>query len=153
MNNRKKQTPDNAFCEALQASIQASRHARKFVAQFVEALLKTRTSNLRRIAQAVEAVEAVEAEADSVYRQIQRFLKNENQLTIDYLKLLKLEGKLKIIIDRTEWKFGSCWVNILSLSVAVFALSPTPNRCLPESIAATARRDNPYPPRFSLVSG
>ena len=114
MNNRKKQTPDNAFCEALQASIQASRQARKFVAQFIEALLKTRTSNLRRIAQAVES----EAEADSVYRQIQRFLKNENELTIDYLKLLKLEGKLKIIIDRSEWKFGSCWVNILSLSVA-----------------------------------
>jgi len=114
VNNRKKQTSDNAFCGALQESIQASRPARKFVAQFVEALLKTRTSNLKRIAQAVES----EAEADSVYRQIQRFLKNENKLTIHYLKLLKLEGKLKIIIDRTQWKFGATWVNLLSLSVA-----------------------------------
>jgi len=59
-----------------------------------------------------------EVETDSVYRQIQRFLKNENAVSIDYLKLLKLKGKLKILIDRTEWKFGSTWVNILTLSVA-----------------------------------
>jgi hypothetical protein len=31
---------------------------------------------------------------------------------------LNLKGKLKVIIDRTEWKFGACWVNILSVSVA-----------------------------------
>lgn len=114
MKNRNEQTPDNAFREALEDSIQGSRHAIKFVAQFVEALLKTRTSNLMKIAQAVHS----EAETDSVYRQIQRFLKNENKVTIDYLSLLKLEGKLKIIIDRTEWKFGETWINILSLSVA-----------------------------------
>ncbi len=59
-----------------------------------------------------------EVETDSVYRQIQRFLKNENEVSIDFLKLLKLDGKLKILIDRTEWKFGSTWINILTLSVA-----------------------------------
>ena len=114
MNNREKQTPDHAFREALQESIQATRHARKFIARFVEALLKTRTSNLAKIALAIEG----EAETDSVYRQIQRYLKNENEVSIDYLKLLNLEGKLKILIDRTEWKFGETWVNILCLSVA-----------------------------------
>jgi hypothetical protein len=45
-------------------------------------------------------------------------LKNENKVSIDYLKLLKLAGKLRILIDRTEWKFGSTWINILTLSVA-----------------------------------
>jgi hypothetical protein len=108
------QTPDNAFQEALKENIQGSRHAIKFIAQFVSALLKTRTSNLVKIANAFET----EVEADSVYRQIQRFLKNENQVSIDYLRLLKPEGKLKILIDRTEWKFGSTWINILTLSVA-----------------------------------
>lgn len=114
MKNRKKQTPDNAFREALEENIQGSRHAIKFIAQFVSALLKTRTSNLVKVANAFET----EAESDSVYRQIQRFLKNENEVSIDFLKLLKLDGKLKILIDRTEWKFGSTWVNILTLSVA-----------------------------------
>jgi len=108
------QTPAHAFQEALQESIQGSRHAIKFIARFVEALLKTRSSNLVKIAQAIDSP----AEADSVYRQIQRFLKNDHQVSVDCLKLLKLEGKLKILIDRTEWQFGSTWVNILTLSVA-----------------------------------
>lgn len=98
----------------MEENIQGSRHAIKFITQFVSALLKTRTSNLVKIANAFET----EVETDSVYRQIQRFLKNENKVSIDYLKLLKLSGKLKILIDRTEWKFGSTWVNILTLSVA-----------------------------------
>ena len=59
-----------------------------------------------------------EAESNSVYRQIQRFLRNENEVSIDFLKLLKLDGKLKILIDRTEWKFGATWINILTLGVA-----------------------------------
>jgi hypothetical protein len=112
--NRKKQTPDHAFEEALSENIQGTRHAIKFIAQFVSALLKSRTSNLAKIATAFET----EVETDSVYRQIQRFLKNENEVLIDYLKLLKQDGKLKILIDRTEWKFGETWVNILTLSVA-----------------------------------
>jgi hypothetical protein len=100
--------------EALNENIQGSRHAIKFIAQFVSALLKTRTSNLVKVANSFDS----EVEAESVYRQIQRFLKNENKVTINLLKLLKLDGKLKILIDRTEWKFGSTWVNILTLSVA-----------------------------------
>ena len=95
-------------------NIQGSRHAIKFIAQFVSALLKTRTSNLVKVANSFDT----EVAADSVYRQIQRFLKNENEVSIDFLKLLKLDGRLKILIDRTEWKFGSTWVNILTLSVA-----------------------------------
>lgn len=114
MNNRKKPTPDRAFEEALQENIQGTRHAIKFIAQFVSALLKARTSNLVKIAKAFET----ETEPESVYRQIQRFLKNENRVSIDFLKLLKMGGKLKILIDRTEWKFGSTWINILTLSAA-----------------------------------
>jgi hypothetical protein len=98
----------------LSENIQGTRHAIKFIAQFVSALLKTRTSNLVKIAQAIDS----EADSESVYRQIQRFLKNENKVSIDFLKLLNLNGKLKILIDRTEWKFGQAWVNILCLSVA-----------------------------------
>ncbi len=114
MKQQQKQTPDDAFREALQANIQGTRHALKFIARFVSALLKTRTSNLVKVANAFET----DAAADSVYRQIQRFLRNENEISIDYLKLLNIHGKLKLLIDRTEWKFGATWVNILTLSVA-----------------------------------
>jgi len=108
------QTPGNALAQALQESIRGTRHARKLITEFVTALLQVRTSNLVKIANAIES----DAESDSVYRQIQRFLRNENQLSIDFLKLLKLTGKLKLLIDRTEWKFGTVWINILTLSVA-----------------------------------
>jgi len=108
--NRNKQTPDNAFREALEKNIQGSRHAIKFIVQFVSALLKVRTSNLVKIANAFET----EVDKDSVYRQIQRFLKNANAVSINYLQLLKAGGKLKLLIDRTEWKFGRAWVNILT---------------------------------------
>jgi hypothetical protein len=108
----------------LQANIQGTRHALKFIAGFVSALLKTRTSNLVKVANAFET----DAASDSVYRQIQRFLKNENAVSVDFLKLLNLNGKLKILIDRTEWKFGSSWINILTLSVA-YKNAAIPVRC------------------------
>lgn len=114
MKNQLKQTPSHAFCEALQENIQGSRHAIKFMAQLVAAILKTRTSNLAQVALAIES----EAEPGSVYRQVQRFLKNENKVSIDYFKLLNLKGPLKILIDRTEWKFGATWINILTVSFA-----------------------------------
>ena len=98
----------------MEENIQGTRHAIKFIAQFVSALLKSRTSNLVKVANSFDS----EAEPNSIYRQIQRFLKNENEVSIDFLKLLKIDGKLKVMIDRTEWKFGSTWINILTLSVA-----------------------------------
>ncbi len=113
MKKETKQTPD-AFEEALKNRIQGTRHAIKFISKFVAALLKVRSSNLVKVANAIET----EAEPISVYRQIQRFLDNENKVLIDYVQLLGLNGKLKILIDRTEWKYGSRWINILTLSVA-----------------------------------
>ncbi len=112
MKKQQKQTPD-ALEKALQPSIQGTRHAIKFIAGFVLALLKTRTSNLAKVAVAVET----KAEVGSTYRQIQRFLDNRKKVEIDYFGLMKISGKVTIAIDRTEWKFGKVWINILTLSV------------------------------------
>ncbi len=112
MKNRKKQTPD-ALEQALQTSIQGTRHAIKFISGFVLALLRTRTSNLAKVAAAVET----KVEVSSTYRQIQRFFDNQNRLVIDYLRLLKITGKMVVVIDRTEWKFGKVWINILTVSI------------------------------------
>jgi hypothetical protein len=97
----------------LQSRIQGTRHAIKFISGFVLALLKVRSSNLSKIAVAFET----SVEFLSTYRQIQRFLGNWRAVKIDYLGLLKIEGKLKVAIDRTEWKFGKVWINILTVSV------------------------------------
>ena len=97
----------------MQLRIQGTKHAIKFISQFVLAVLRVRSSNLSKIAVAFETG----VEFLSTYRQIQRFLSNLKTVEIDYLGLLKIEGKLKVAIDRTEWKFGKVWVNILTVSV------------------------------------
>jgi len=97
----------------LQSRIQGTKHAIKFISQFVLAVLKVRSSNLSKIAVAVETG----VEFLSTYRQIQRFLGNLKTIRIDYPGLLKMSGKLQVAIDRTEWKFGKVWINILTVSV------------------------------------
>ncbi len=97
----------------MQSRIQGTKHAIKFISGFVLAVLKVRSSNLAKIAVAFET----SVEFLSTYRQIQRFLSNLKTVKIDYPGLLKMSGKLKVAIDRTEWKFGKVWINILTVSV------------------------------------
>jgi hypothetical protein len=65
--------------EALQANIQGSRHAGKFIARFVSALLKTGTSGLVKIANSFDS------EAGSVYKEIQGFLKMKTKFRLTSL--------------------------------------------------------------------
>ena len=57
----------------------------------------------------------------SSYKQIQRFLKafrwRRSGFEQFQLELLGITGKLDLEIDRTEWKFGALWINILMVSV------------------------------------
>jgi len=52
--NRKKQTPD-ALEKALQSSINGTKHAIKLISKFVTAVLQVRTSNLVKVANAIES--------------------------------------------------------------------------------------------------
>lgn len=76
-----------------------------------------RTSNLSVIANTVET----EVKKESVYKQIQRFLKSYDWRKSGFeefqLELLAIKGKLDLVIDRTEWKFGKTWINLLMVSV------------------------------------
>ncbi len=76
-----------------------------------------RSSNLRVIANAVET----SVKPESSYKQIQRFLKSFRWRSSGFaqfqLELLGITGKLDLVIDRTEWKFGKVWINILTVSV------------------------------------
>lgn len=80
-------------------------------------MLKTKTSNLSQVALGF----AGQAKAESNYKRIQRFLQSSawrvGGVELLMLEMLGLSGKVKLIIDRTEWKFGKSWVNILTVSV------------------------------------
>jgi hypothetical protein len=90
----------------------------KFLAAFLTALTQTRSVNLMRIA----AVFGGRAKPSSSYKRIQRFLRDFDlpvtELAQLLIRLMKLTPPFVIVIDRTEWKFGSTWHNILTLSLA-----------------------------------
>ncbi len=62
------------------------------------------------------------AAPSSSYKRIQRFLRHFDlpftELAQVLIQLMKLTPPFVVVIDRTEWKFGSLWHNILTLSVA-----------------------------------
>lgn len=90
----------------------------KFLAAFLIALTQTRSVNLMRVA----ACFGGRATPSSNYKRIQRFLRHYDlpltELAQLLIRLMKLKPPFVVVIDRTEWKFGTHWHNILTLSLA-----------------------------------
>ena len=81
------------------------------------AVIQQNTSNLARLANVLD----LNANKESKYRRLKRFLK---EAEIDYvvfatllIAILKPKSKYILALDRTEWKYGKTWVNILTLSI------------------------------------
>lgn len=93
-----------------------------FLMLFMTSLIKVKTLNLSQVAQGFET----NAEINSNYRRIQRFLKDfkldNNTFAILIAKFLP-DDKWVLCMDRTDWKFGSIPINLLFLSVACKGLS------------------------------
>lgn len=90
----------------------------KFMARFCSALLTLTTTNLRRLAVALKAG----VDPKSNYRRIQRFLSDYDLDSVMLgrllVHLLPQRPPYKVVIDRTEWHFGSTPVNILMIGIA-----------------------------------
>jgi len=85
------------------------------------------------------------ADTSSVVRRIQRFLKEQ---VIDYkalaqgiMSVLPLPATFDLVIDRTNWQFGSCPVNFLVLSVTLWGKQAIPLlwKALPKKGASSGR--------------
>ena len=90
---------------------------KKFIAQFVLALFKSRNVQFCEVAQHLN--DAVKMASNET--RIQGFFRD---VALDYTalagllaSLLPRQGKLRLCIDRTEWDFGQCQVNILLVTV------------------------------------
>jgi hypothetical protein len=91
---------------------------RKFICLFVLGLIKSRNVQFCEVAVHLND----EAKLSSNEVRIQDFFREVN---LDYffvsallVSLLPAKGKLRLCIDRTEWDFGSCQVNILMIIAA-----------------------------------
>lgn len=89
----------------------------KFIGQFVVALLKSRNVQFGEVAQHLN--DTVKVASNET--RIQDFFR---EAELDYfvlaqllLSLLPRQGKLRLCLDRTEWDFGRCQVNILLVTV------------------------------------
>ncbi len=128
----KKQKQAHLACEqAIIGKIQGTRHAIRFIGKIIVGFLKMRTSNLAVIANALES----EAETESNYKQIQRFLKSfrwrESGFEEFALELSGITGKLDLVMDRTEWK---AWQGLDQSADGQRVLSRVVNPCRVESV-------------------
>ena len=89
----------------------------KFMAQFVIGLIKSRNVQFCEVAEHLNDA----AKPASNETRIQNFFRD---VTLDYvafinliIRLLPATGKLRLCLDRTEWDFGKCQVNILLVTV------------------------------------
>ena len=113
-----KQSLINEITDVLQKVPLVTNLARKkFVAQFVIGLIKSRNIQFCEVAQHLND----QVKIASNENRIQDFFR---EVSIDYyslatllLALIPKEKKLRVCIDRTEWDFGSCQVNILMILV------------------------------------
>jgi hypothetical protein len=89
----------------------------KFLARFLLALLTAKTVNLQQLA----VFFAGTAKVESNYKRIKRFLRffsiDEAELAQMMVKLMRLAPPFVITIDRTEWRLGKQWVNVLMLAI------------------------------------
>ena len=90
----------------------------KLVCLFITALCKVKTINYDRLASAFDTI----AKKDSSYRRIQRFMKDFDFplkiISTLIFSILPSKNDLVLILDRTNWKFGSNNINILMLGVS-----------------------------------
>ena len=88
-----------------------------FLAQFILALLRSRSCNFYRVAESFQS----KAQVESSYRRIKRFFagytycyEQLGKLILQWLNL----SSYTLCMDRTNWKFGSKHVNYLVVSIA-----------------------------------
>lgn len=88
----------------------------EFLAQFVLALIATRTVNLTQIALAF----CREATTDSNYRRIQRFFvgfRIPQKLVCTLVLSFLPQGPYWLTMDRTNWQWGKADINILTVAI------------------------------------
>lgn len=90
----------------------------KLICLFITALCKVKTINYDRLASGFDA----KADKNSSYRRIQRFMKEYDFpmkiVSMLIFNLLPSKNNLILVLDRTNWKFGSKNINILMLGVS-----------------------------------
>lgn len=103
--------------QALRANLPLDKRRVELLAVFLIAIIQQNTANLAKLATVLDLC----AKKETKYKRLKRFLKDA---PIDFnifakliIAIVKPKGKWILALDRTEWKYGKVWVNILTLSI------------------------------------
>ena len=88
-----------------------------FLAMFLVALFKARTVNLSELAIVMPSQKTLEASSKRIYRFFSSFEFEQTAITNALVKMLDIPQPWTLSIDRTNWSFGTCHINILCLGV------------------------------------
>lgn len=100
-----------------QAPLVQNLSRKKFIARFVLSLLKSRNVQFCEIAHHLNdqvKVASNETRIQDFFRQVPL---DYTALALLLVSLLPRQGKLRLCLDRTEWDFGRCQVNVLLVTV------------------------------------
>ncbi|MGI6320480.1 MAG: hypothetical protein ACOXZK_05880 [Bacteroidales bacterium] len=121
--NTSPESKSSQLCEVLQENLKknnsvVNKSRLKLISMVITALCKVQTVSFNKLAIAFDN----SSKAESSLRRIQRFIA-EFDLCMDTIArlifgLLPEKTNLKLVIDRTNWKFGKQNINILMLGVA-----------------------------------
>lgn len=120
MKNTSLESKDTALISVLQSHFKGELNlARvKLICLFITALCKIKTINYDRLASGFDTT----VDKKSSYRRIQRFMKEfyfpERIVSGLIFNLLPVQDNLVLVLDRTNWKFGTKNINILMLGVS-----------------------------------
>ena len=109
----------NELQKQLSGYFKTSIYALECLSYMIIAILTVKTVNLMQAASAVP----VNAKPSSVYKRFQRFIRffkfNFESYSLLLFDTFALQDKkLKLCIDRTNWKFGKLHINYLVISIA-----------------------------------
>ena len=120
MKNTSLEGKDSALISVLQGHFKGelSLPRVKLICLYITALCKIKTINYDRLASAFDT----KAAKNSSYRRIQRFMKEFDfpmkLVSMLIFNLLPFKSDLVLVLDRTNWKFGTKNINILMLGIS-----------------------------------
>lgn len=107
----------SACFQALKANLPFDKRRVEFLAALLIGVIQQNTCNLARLANILD----LSAKKESKYKRLQRFCRFAE---LDFMwfarliiKIIAPTGKHILALDRTEWKYGAVWVNIITLSI------------------------------------
>jgi len=90
---------------------------KKFVFLFIMAMIKMRAVQFREVAQALNDHVKVSSNETRIQDFFREVCLDYEQVALLLAMFLPRRGKVTLCIDRTEWDFGRCQVNVLMIVV------------------------------------